>query len=145
MFLQYAELIALDFSFTFRTNDDLEVLFYSLPTQLESYRIKHGAVKTSRWFSWHNGCESQYHEFWSTRMLLSFAHPHEADPDDQVVILWEGFGWLFSAAAGRHGTPSLQSNWLTNHCGLTILTQSRKSRMLRKVFKEPCFGLGMAG
>ena len=82
MFLQYAELIALDFSFTFRTNDDLEVLFYSLPTQLESYRIKHGAVKTSRWFSWHNGCESQYHEFWSTRMLLSFAHPHEADPDE---------------------------------------------------------------
>ena len=77
----YAELIALDFDFTLRTNDDMELLFSSLATQLDSYRIKKGVVKSGRWFSWHNGCESQYHEFWATRMLLSFVYPNETDPD----------------------------------------------------------------
>ena len=71
----------MDFDFTFRTNDDMEFLFSSLATQLDSYRIKKGVVKSGRWFSWHNGCESQYHEFWATRMLLSFVYPNETDPD----------------------------------------------------------------
>jgi hypothetical protein len=44
-----------------------------------------GVVKSGRWFSWHNGCESQYHEFWSTRMLLSFGYPNATDPDQNVI------------------------------------------------------------
>jgi len=84
-----AELIAMDFGLPLRTNDDFQVLFKALAIQLDSYRIKKSVVKGSRWFSWHNGCIDHYHEFFATRMLLSFGYPHERDPDENSKSLNE--------------------------------------------------------
>ena len=89
IFTQFSELIALDFGRPLRTNEDLQMLFRDLATQLGSYNRKLGVVKGSRWFSWHGGCEDHYHEFFATRMLLTFAHPHERDPDENSKTLKE--------------------------------------------------------
>ena len=89
IFLEYAELIAMDFGITLRTNEDFQVLFEALATRLDSYRIKKSVVKGSRWFSWHNGCADHYEEFFATRLLLSFGHPGEKNPDENTRSLKE--------------------------------------------------------
>ena len=63
-----------------RTEEDYEQLFKSLAS-LETYRLKKSAVKGSRWFSWHQACHEHYEEFWASRMLLTWAYPHQPNPD----------------------------------------------------------------
>ena len=75
-------MIALDFARgDLRTEQDYEQLFNSLAT-LETWRLKKSVVKGSRWFSWHQACCEHYEEFFATRMLLTWAYPHEKSPDE---------------------------------------------------------------
>ena len=75
-------MIALDFARgDLRTEQDYEQLFNSLAS-LETWRLKKSCVKGSRWFSWHQACCEHYEEFFATRMLLTWAYPHEKSPDE---------------------------------------------------------------
>ena len=131
VFLEYCDLLALDFGFgAASTSEDRQRLFDSLASNLQSFRLKKSAVKSGRWFSWHDACHDHYSEFWSTRMLLSSVHGLEPSPDrmsgaspssvelEPVEMQhWVASSWGIRAHHGKHGGASLPCTWLKCPCG----------------------------
>ncbi|CAL1171535.1 unnamed protein product [Cladocopium goreaui] len=59
----------------------------SIPEQLESWRLKGGLAKASRWFSWNEGAAVHLKEWHSSLMLLSWYFPTDLDTDGQSGLL----------------------------------------------------------
>eukprot|EP00435_Cladocopium_sp_Y103_P030700 s2845_g7.t1 len=86
-FREFKHKIAFDFNMVGAS--DREV-WEAIPSKLQSFRLKGGVAKSSRWFSWNEQCAFQLQEYHACKMMFDWYFPGDTSASDSGLKALKG-------------------------------------------------------
>ena len=86
-FREFRDRIAFDFNMLGATDHEI---WEMIPSKLQSFRLKGGLAKQSRWFSWNEQAAVQLQEFHAAKMLFEWYFPGDTDAGESGLKALKG-------------------------------------------------------